>query len=308
MIYRQPAFENAQKMLKGALHCHTSRSDGDFRPEKLTKIYHEHGYDFIAITDHKMYNYRNYAPDLPITLVPGFEFENVFENHNGFRQFHTVCLGPEKKDGNPYMQDQYIPAGTAKNQEEYQKYLDEFHANGNLTFYCHPEYSGTPARYFEKMQGDFAMEIYNSGSHVFCDMDKDALYWDELLDQGKKIFGVATDDCHMTYEKCNAWVRVNSENNVPSILNALKNGAFYSSTGPEIYDFYIEDGKVVIDCSPVDTIYIHCAKHPNDRVMNHPDGVVTHGEFKIDDSFPYVRISVIDKNGKKAWTNPIFLD
>ena len=38
---------------------------------------------------------------------------------------------------------------------------------------------------------------------------------------------------------------------------------------------------------------------------------LTHAEFDIENSgegpYDYVRISVVDKDGKKAWTNPIFL-
>ena len=85
-----------------------------------------------------------------------------------------------------------VPAGTAKDQFEYQVHLDDIHAKKNLTIYCHPEWSSTPARYFEKMQGNFAMEIWNSGCAIEDDMDIDAAYWDELLGQGIRIFGVAT--------------------------------------------------------------------------------------------------------------------
>lgn len=311
MKIHQKAFETKRKMLKGALHVHTTRSDGDFTPEKQIKCYHENGYDFMAITDHRLYNYKNYAPEIPMTIIPGFEFENVFETHNGFRQFHTVCIGPEKSKGNPYEQDQEIPAGTAKDQFEYQKYLDELHANGNMTIYCHPEYSGTPSRFFEKMQGDFAMEIFNSGSFVYSNMDKDASYWDELLGQGKKLFGVAADDCHTVYERCMAWVMVNADNNVDSILDALKNGAFYSSTGPEIYDMYVEGDNLIVECSPARKIRCTC---DNSRFRNiypggdkNQPGTITRGEFELDGE-PYVRVTVIDRNGKYAWSNPIFLD
>jgi len=282
MFYRQPAFEKKNKMLKGALHSHTTRSDGDFTPEDLIKTYHEHGYDFVAITDHRIYNYKNYVTEFPMTIIPGFEFDNVFDENKGYRQFHTVALGDEKGKGNGYEQDQTMHSGTARNQEEYQKYLDQIHENGNMTFYCHPEYSATPSRYFDKMQGDFAMEIYNSGSHVYADMDKDAAYWDELLGQGKRLFGVATDDTHTKFEICHAWVMVNAENNVSSILEALKNGAFYSSTGPEIFDFCIEDNKVIVECSNAKLVRLHCDKHPNDRAISH-DGKLNLAKFGIDD-------------------------
>ena len=203
MLIRQQAFGGAGKMLKGGLHCHTTRSDGAGTPEEVIRLHYENGYDFLALTDHRYYNYKNFAPEVPITIIPGMEFDNTFEHENGFRCFHTVCIGPEKENGNGFDQDERPASGKAKDQFEYQAYLDEIHAKGNLTIYCHPEWSGTPARYFEKLEGDFAMEIWNSGCVIDCDQDMDAAYWDELLGQGKKLWGVATDDGHAMNNHCN---------------------------------------------------------------------------------------------------------
>ncbi len=305
-MIRQQAFIGEQKMLKGGLHCHTTRSDGQGTPEEIIRLHHMNGYDFLALTDHRFYNYTNFAPEIPLTIIPGMEYDNEFERGYGFRCFHTVCIGPSKEDGNGYEQDQRFESGTAKNQEEYQSYLDDMHRNGNLTIYCHPEWSSTPARYFEKQKGNFAMEIWNSGCALGCHSDRDAAYWDELLGQGKCIYGVATDDGHAMYQHCNGWVRVNADNNIRSILTSLENGAFYSSCGPEIYDFYVtDDGKAVIDCSEACKIRFHSDMHPT-TIFHSANGTLTHAEFGIQD-YQYIRAVVIDKNGKYAWTNPIFL-
>ncbi len=308
---QQQAFAGKEKMLKGGLHCHTTRSDGVGTPEEVIRKHYENGYDFLALTDHRCYNFKNYAPELPITIVPGMEYDNTFEHGKGFRCFHTVCIGPSKEDGNGYEQDQRLESGTAKNQEEYQPYLDEIHAKKNLTIYCHPEWSNTPARYFENQQGNFAMEIWNSGCVMENDMDTDAAYWDELLGQGKVIYGVATDDGHAMNQHCVGWVMVRAENNINAILEALKNGAFYASCGPEIYNFYVDGEKAVVECSAAAKIRLHCDGHPT-QIVRSQNGDLTHAEFSLDGgwtgNYKYIRISVIDKDGKKAWTNPIFLD
>ena len=305
MLIRQQAFGGAGKMLKGGLHCHTTRSDGAGTPEEVIRLHYENGYDFLALTDHRYYNYNNFAPEVPITIIPGMEFDNTFEHENGFRCFHTVCIGPEKENGNGFDQDERPASGKAKDQFEYQAYLDEIHAKGNLTIYCHPEWSGTPARYFEKLEGDFAMEIWNSGCVIDCDQDMDAAYWDELLGQGKKLWGVATDDGHAMNNHCNGWVMVRAENNIDAILAALRDGAFYSSCGPEIYDFYVEDGIAHIRCSPAAKIRIHADRHPT-RIHKDEAGELTGGAYDVK-NYDYVRISVVDKEGRKAWTNPIRL-
>ena len=303
---QQQAFAGCEKMLKGGLHCHTTRSDGSVEPEEVIRIHYEHGYDFLALTDHRYYNYTNYAPDVPITIIPGMEFDSTFEHGKGFRCFHTVCIGPAKEDGNGFEQDQRPASGKATTQEEYQPYLDDIHAKGNLTFYCHPQWSSTPARCFDKLEGDFAMEIWNSGCVIECDMDADAAYWDELLGQGKVIYGVATDDGHAKDQHCIGWVMVRAENNINAILTALKEGRFYSTCGPEIYNFYVENGKAVVECSPACKIRFHSDMHPT-RITYSADGDLIRAECSVSD-YKYVRAVVIDQNGKYAWTNPIFLD
>ena len=307
-MIRQTAFIEKNKMLKGGLHCHTTRSDGHCTPEETMKLHKENGYDFLAITDHRIYNYTNFAPETGITLIPGMEVDNAgIPCKSGFRCYHSVCIGPAQEDGNGYAQDEIVPTVQAPDQESFQRFLDEIHAKKNLTIYCHPEWSSTPARFFEKLKGNFAMEIWNSGCVIDNDMDKDAAYWDELLGQGSRIFGVATDDGHPIYHQCKGWVMVNAENNVNAILKALENGAFYSSTGPEIYDFYIKDGKAVVECSPSATIRVHCDCHPTRLHRAEVGQALTRAEFDVSD-YPYVRISIIDEQGRFAWTNPIFLD
>ncbi len=228
-MIRQQAFIGAGKMLKGGLHCHTTRSDGALSPEDTIRLHAKNGYDFLAITDHRNYNFTNFAPDAGLTIIPGMEFDGDLPCDIGFRCFHTVCIGPEKADGNGYEQDQRFESAAPRDQFEYQPYLDRIHAKKNLTIHCHPQWSGTSAKYFEQLKGNFAMEVWNSGCALNIDMDTDAAYWDELLGQGIKIFGVATDDGHGAQTHCKGWVMVNAENSVSAILKALEEGKFYSS-------------------------------------------------------------------------------
>ena len=311
-MIQQAAFIGKNKMLKGGLHCHTTRSDGRVTPEDVMKMHKENGYDFLALTDHRIYNMKNFAPELGLTIIPGMEFDNIgLPAAHGSRCFHTVCLGPTKEDGNGFEHDQKFESANVPDQESYQPYLDDIHAKNNLTIYCHPEWSATPPRYFDKMQGNFAMEIWNTGCPQDNNMDMDALYWDDLLGRGIRLFGVAVDDGHAAHAHCKGWVMVNAENNVNSILNALKNGAFYSSCGPEIYDFYVKDGHCVIECSPVKKLRVHSDCHPT-KVWHDPEGkLLTYAAFDIEShnqDYGYVRMSIMDENGNYAWTNPIFLD
>ena len=239
-MIRQTAFEGTQPLLKGSLHCHTTRSDGLLSPEEVIRLHGRYGYDFLALTDHRIYNRTDYAPDSGVLILPGMEMDRLLALP-GRRWFHTVCLGPAGDP--PFAQDERFESGVVDDAEAYQPLLDSLHAAGFLTIYCHPEWSMTPARLFEKQRGNFAMEIWNSGCVLENGLDGNAAYWDELLLQGIRIFGVATDDGHARHHHGNGWVRVRAEKNVPDILRALREGAFYASCGPELHDFYIADGK-----------------------------------------------------------------
>ena len=305
---RQAAFVNANRLLKGALHCHTTRSDGAGDPKDVIDLHRRNGYDFMALTDHRLYNYRNFS-DAPMTIVPGVEVDRELPGP-GTHCHHIVSLGPSREDGNGFEQDRRFPRNRIERPEQTQELLDLLHENNNITFYCHPEWSGTSAREFEMLRGNFAMEIWNTGCVMDQEKDCNAAYWDELLVQGQRIFGVAVDDGHGMDQHCKGWVRVNCENDLNAILSALKNGAFYSSCGPEIYDFYVDRGEAHIVCSPVSEIKFVHMRVPY-RIIRPAGGetVVTSGSMPLRESVtPYIRAAVKDAEGRRAWTNPIFLD
>lgn len=304
---RQAAFAFDGRMLKGALHCHTTRSDGRGEPGEVIRLHKANGYDFMAITDHRLYNYDSFGED-GITILPGMEMDGNFpREHRATHCHHIVCLGPLAADGNGYAQDQRFDSWQIQRPEDTQAHLDAIHAHGNMTIYAHLQWSGTPAREFEMLRGNFAMEIWNTGCAMEDRMDMDAAYWDELLAQGQRIYGVATDDGHAMSQHCRGWVRVRSENTVPAILEALKSGAFYSSCGPEIDDFYVEDGMAHIRCSAVKEIRFVHLRAPY-HVHEAPEGGTICEASDAVRTGDYIRAVVMDEQGRRAWTNPIFLD
>jgi len=304
-MLRQAAFIGKEKLLKGNVHCHTSRSDGRGTPEEVIRRYKEYEYDFLALTDHNIYNYENFAPETGILIIPGMEIDRNINGFRGVHCFHTVVLG--HKENNPYQQDQRFVGGERLDgQADFQKVLDEHHAANQLTIYCHPEWSNTPAREFDQLKGNAAMEIWNSGCAIEDGLDTNAAYWDELLMQGQKIYGCATDDGHAMYQHCNGWIQVNAEKTVDSVLEAIANGAFYSSCGPEIKDFYVEDGVAVVECSACSEIVFRCGQYPCPRKYSE-NGDLVRAEFKMPEYLEYIRVTVMDNRGRRAWANPIFL-
>ena len=130
-IIRQAAFEPCEKMLKGGLHCHTTRSDGSGTPEEVERYHAVHGYDFLALTDHRVYNRTDYALDAGLLIIPGMEFDAGFDNDIGFRCFHTVCLGPND-ESNGFADGDRFESGSVHDQFDFQQYLDWIHSKLSL--------------------------------------------------------------------------------------------------------------------------------------------------------------------------------
>ena len=76
--------------------------------------------------------------------------------------------------------------------------------------------------------------------------------WDSLLTRGIVMQGVASDDAHhfKTWgpDKANpgrGWVVIRAESlSVDGIIAALESGNFYSSTGVELSDVTLDNGKL----------------------------------------------------------------
>ena len=61
---------------KGNLHCHTTLSDGQMTPEQIVNAYYDHGYAFVALSDHdRFYSHNDLQRD--DFVVPNAYKQNV---------------------------------------------------------------------------------------------------------------------------------------------------------------------------------------------------------------------------------------
>ena len=307
MKIQQAAYAKGKAFPKGALHVHTTRSDGKGTPEEVIRLHHENGYHFMALTDHNVINHINHA-DVPMTMLSGIERDLRLPGRTQDKPHcvHVVGIGVP---GDPAAPGQDVYPGHAGNGEcgaDAQPMIDDMHAWGMKTIYAHPEWSGTTYQDFKDLKGNFAMEVWNTGCAIENAQDMNAPYWDEALDAGQHIWGVATDDGHPVYQHCKGWVMVAADNDASSILDALEKGEFYSSCGPEIHDFYVEDGVAHVECSAAASIQFISLRHPLPcrRMEAEP---LTSAECNVPEGLKYIRVSVVDEQGRRAWSNPIFL-
>ena len=63
---------------RGNLHCHSTNSDGLLKPDEVAALYKEHGYHFLAISDHDLYSdYRNELGSDTFLILPALEASAV---------------------------------------------------------------------------------------------------------------------------------------------------------------------------------------------------------------------------------------
>ena len=86
------------------------------------------------------------------------------------------------------------------------------------------------------------------------------------------------------------------------IMKSLKNGEFYASSGPEIYSITREGNEITVKCSEVDRIYLATNSRVRKTLASQEGKSVSEATFELGEGYELFRITVVDKNGKKAYS------
>jgi hypothetical protein len=141
--------------------------------------------------------------------------------------------------------------------------------------------------------------------------------WDSLLTRGKMLFGVATDDSHYFTRPWDrsaprpgqSWVMVRASALTPeAIVQALRRGDFYASTGVLLGDYRVERRRIALTIARArgagdDTRFRTEFIGRGGRVLAVVNGLAAAYTIRGDEG--YVRARVTDSNGWQAWTQPV---
>ncbi|TVR73769.1 MAG: phosphotransferase [Sphaerobacteraceae bacterium] len=297
--FRQPG-----RFFRGNLHAHSTESDGALDPASLIDAYRRNGYDFIAVTDHfrdrfgfPVTDTREYR-DSEFTTILGAELHPA-ALENG-EDWHILAVGLPLN----------FPA--ASPDEDGPTLSQRARDAGAFVAIAHPHWYSATMNDARSIEAAHAVEIFNMTCHMANDRGYGWYMADLLLAEGRKILAIATDDTHAKPERPDmfaGWVMVKAEHLDPdSLLDAIKAGHFYSSQGPLIHDIAISDDRstVTLETSPVSSIQV-CGRAQRTRDV-HGNGM-TSCTIDLDRvQNDYFRVTVIDSSGKRAWSNPIWLD
>lgn len=306
MNSQNTGFNTDGNWYRGNIHCHTTNSDGILSPKDVAEQYKNEGYNFLAFTDHNRFSNSDIYNDKDFIVIPGIEVD--IDNPDPWRIYHVV--GIQGKDNSMSMSDgEKFHSGKWQGIQSAQKMIDRLRDRGQIAMFNHPNWSRLELDDFIDLKDYFALEIYNYGcaieNHTALSID----YWDSLLRRGRRVWGVATDDCHHRLnDRFGGWVMVKASNLTHNaIIESLTQGSFYSSTGPEIYEYGVQDGTVSIKCSPVRAIHFVTYEVWGHSFFADKNDTLTSASHKLRGNEKYVRVECVDHNGNTAWTNPIFL-
>ena len=294
-IVNPDPFHAPGRWFRGNLPTHSTGSDGSRSPREVATWYREHGYDFVALTDHDV------RTDVDDMSTPGFLVLPGVETHPGLNSvgevWHLLGLGVHHSHhfGRGY------PVQAA---------IDELRADGGLVWIGHPYWTGLTLAEMIDIEGIIGLEVSNSTCACFG-RGVSAVHWDDLLAHGRQLWGLAVDDAHWVRPDYGAgWVMVRApELSREAILRALAAGSFYASQGPEIYDFQVTAHEIWVRCSPAQSIDLvgPVGMGGDHAAAPEPDQPLTEFTFRRAYQRQYVRAEVRDAQGHTAWSPPIWL-
>lgn len=277
--------------VKAQFHCHTTNSDGGLSVEETIRTYRSKGFRCLGITDHGQ------VTDL--STLSDDNFISINSTENG---------------GNPDIIGVGVSAAVPK-ELPLRERARRLASQGGFTIAAHPTWCGALPDAYADSPDLMALEICNA----YCDQayanGLATEIWDMLLGMGKRLWGVAADDAHLNTQKRYysdaglGWVEIwTPELSSEAVLGSLKRGAFFSTQGPVFESITVGETSIDIRCSPV--AEVRWRTFGRVGFVDYP----TEGSSLTGSALPewfmssiFVRIELVGLDGKKAWSNPLFV-
>jgi hypothetical protein len=295
---------------KGNLHTHSLESDGDAPPEEVYRFYRDHGYQFLALTDHNhVVQPRTYRHlERPrFKMLPAEEVTMTAEG----REVHVNALCIKKK----------IDGGTfATKKQALEHAIDATHAQGGIALINHPNF-GLALNLNDLVDGGRhadLLELWSGHPYVYpVGVDGAPSYealWDAARARGVAFSGVGVDDAHHFHVPATsrtaaaplrAWIATYAEPgadvDATAICDAIKKGRFYASNGVQLTRLLVGGKSVQIwPKDPEARVFFvgdELGELPPQAVG--PDGSA---RYELDGHEKWIRARVEDSRGKRAWT------
>jgi hypothetical protein len=276
------------KWLKGNLHTHTTVSDGQRTHQEVIDEYASRGYDFLMISDHDVYT--------------STEELEAFDN-----QGLILLPGNEISVGGPHMlhvgATEFVEPDTDR-----QNVIDNVLKGRGFVIFNHPNwqmgFNHCPQGVLERHSGYMGLEIYNGVISRLEGSPYATNRWDLLLGSGRKVWGFGNDDTHRVNGDTElGWNVVYVKGNDPwDVVDALRKGRFYVSTGVAINRIKVEGMRIELETENASRIV---ALGDFGKRFEQIDGKSISVEVPTGTS--YVRFECWGTGESFAWTQPFYV-
>ena len=294
-FFRMKLFATDKPFFKGNLHCHTTNSDGRLTPEECKAFYVSRGYDFLSITDHRKLSEATHMEDGMLILC-GMEMDYNLPGE----VIHLVGVG---------LNEEMAKHDVSRNPQTYINLVNRY---GGKAILAHPAWSLNTVTTISGMYGLAAAEIYNSASTYPWNGDRadSSNVLDAAAAHGAFLRFVASDDSHWyNGEAGRSYTMVQADElTQESLFEAMDQGRFYCSQGPEIYQITAENNVFTVECSPAERVIFYSnLPWAGGRCVANPGMTQASYTAHPENGETYVRVQVMDSEGRSAWCNPIRL-
>lgn len=329
---------------KAAMHVHTNISDGSVSPEGMKQAYADKGFSIVAFTDHEVFVCHNDLTDKDFLALNGVEVsvnnQNYLADMGGWpyietyhlnlyalksdNDYSSVCTDSSIycKHSHAYMTERMKQNVFRKEytQESINELIAASNKDGFLVSYNHPVGSLQNYENYCDLKGLFAVECFNTGSYNEG-FPETIRPFEDLLHKGERVFPLVGDDSHDLKSVGRCFTMIKAKNlEYSTVTDALKNGDFYSSSGPEIKELYLDGTVLHISCSDAERIVVSAERRVSfGKISENYTELVNGAEFDLagfvkdshltEETFKnsYFRVTVKDVHGNEAYTRAYFL-
>ena len=294
------AFSQEGRFWKGNLHGHSDASDGNLSPAAACAAYKAAGYDFTCVTDHFRAQYGYPITDTAAFRDDGFTTIIGAELHAPHTsrgvEWHILAVG---------LPLDFAPPAPEETGPDLARRAREA---GAFVAIPHPHWYQLQAEDGEALDAAQAVEVLNYTSAVHTDRGDGLVFYDTMLSRGHRLGAIAVDDSHWKNgDAFGAWVMVKAQERTPdALLRALHAGHYYASEGPEIHDIRRNGDRLDLRCTPARAILLVGPVSQSAREHGHG---LTQASLPLEPfAGGWCRAVVVDAAGRRAWSNPLWLD
>lgn len=292
---------------RGNIHTHTTESDGHQDPEEVAEWYRDHGYNFLAITDHNRLTDPSWIRGVErpgFVLIRGEEITM----RGGGRDVHVNALCHRRRiGGRKFRSVEDALAWAVRRTREEGGIALVNHPNFHWAFGAEELPAAASARLLEIWSGHPGVHPEGDGARPSVEQ-----MWDEVLSQGIDFAPAAVDDVHFINAERNwkkpgpgrGWIDVFAQRaDEAEICNAIARGWLIASNGVRLSRLTVRGDRFAVTAyAPGGTVEFIGS---GGRILQR-QGVDPFGQrpnvYRLRGGEDYVRARITAPTGARAWT------